>query len=56
MNYEKVFKQALKELCIDGKGAFEILKFAGKANKRLNMSHFTYSSDNSLFVITIYFK
>ena len=51
-----VYAQALKNLCIEGKDCFELLKAVSKKDKRIHANAYCYHKNDALRTITVTFK
>jgi hypothetical protein len=53
---KSLFEEALNRLCADGKDCFEVLKTAGKHDKRIQTNSYNYTYDTNIWTITVKFK
>lgn len=51
-----VFDQTLDQLCSSGKACFDAIKAAGKVDKKINTSSYSYTYDKNIRTITVMFK
>ena len=50
-----VYETAKRRLCIDNSETFDLLKTAGKQDKRIQTTRYRYSCDDNMWTITIWF-
>lgn len=51
-----LYDEALSRLCSQGRDCYDALKAASKENKQISPNSYTYSYDQNIWTITVYFK